>query len=211
MTSETPVLFGMFLSPYVRRVAVSLNVFGIPFVHRVVSAVGDEREREGVNPVGRVPALQLPSGEVLIDSAAILDHFDEAAGPERALIPASGVGRRRALQRLAIATGAIDRAMAANAERRREVPDPARIERLVRQCRQGFEALERELGGRDHFDGSGLRQPDITAAVGLSFVNHIFPGTLSDSALPGLWSVTRRAEALAEFQVASIGRAPERH
>ena len=206
MTSGMPVLFGMFLSPYVRRVAVSLNVFGIPFEHRVVSAVGDEREREGVNPVGRVPARQLPQGEVLVDSAAILDHFDEVAGPERALIPASGVGRRRALQQLAIATGAIDRAMTANAERRREIPDPARIDRLLRQCRQGFEALEHELGGRDYFDNSGLRQPDITAAVGFSFVNHVFPGTLSDSALPGLWSATRRAEALVEFQAAQFDR-----
>lgn len=206
MTSGMPVLYGMFLSPYVRRVAVSLNVFGIPFEHRAISAVGDEREREGVNPVGRVPALQLPSGEVLVDSAAILDHLDEVAGPERALIPSSGVGRRRALQQLAIATGAIDRAMTANAERRREIPDPARIDRLLRQCQQGFEALERELGGRDQFDDSGLRQPDITAAVGFSFVNHIFPGTLSGSALPGLWSATRRSEALVEFQAAQFDR-----
>ncbi|MDU8944330.1 glutathione S-transferase family protein [Ovoidimarina sediminis] len=201
MITNDPILFGRLLSPYVRRVAVSLNLLGIEFSHVVVSAIGDESKREAINPVGRVPALQLSSGEVLIDSAAILDHFDEVVGPERALIPVSGSERRDALRRIAIATGAIDRAMTANAERRRDNPDPVRIDRLLRQCRQGFEALERD---QDFFDGARLRQPDITSAVGFTFVNHIFPGTLQQDDLPGLWSATGQAEALAEFRAAQI-------
>jgi len=34
-----------------------------------------------MNPVGRVPALMLEDGEVLIDSAAILDYLDEIVWP----------------------------------------------------------------------------------------------------------------------------------
>ncbi|MEM9430828.1 MAG: glutathione S-transferase family protein [Pseudomonadota bacterium] len=197
-------MFGKYLSPYVRRVAVSLNVLGIAFEQTVVSAVDDERKREAVNPVGRVPALKLPSGEVLVDSAAILDHFDEIVGSERALVPASGAERRRALQQLAIATGAIDRAMTANAERRRDVPDPVRVERLLRQCRQGFDVLERDLGGREHFDGRALRQPDITTATGFRFVNHIFPGALPGDDFPGLACASDSLEAMDAFRTVPI-------
>ena len=76
--------------------------------------------------------MRLESGGMLIESAAILDHYDEIVEPSMALIPASGDSRREALQVLAIATGAIDRSMAANAERRRAAPEPARLERLLR-------------------------------------------------------------------------------
>ena len=204
MTAKPSMLFGRLLSPYVRRVAISLNVLGFPFERTVISAIGDETKREALNPVGRVPALRLASGEMLVDSAAILDHFDELAGPGRALIPPSGDRRRHALQRLAVATGAIDRAMTANAERRREAPDPARMVRLLRQCRQGFDALETDLDGREHFDGSRMEQAEITAAVGFTFVNHIFPGTLPENGLPGLSAMAGRAEALPEFRAARI-------
>lgn len=205
MTEARPVLYGKFLSPYVRRVAVSLNVLGIVFEHSIMSAITDQAEREAVNPVGRVPALRLTSGEILIDSAAILDYLDELVGPDRALIPTEGPSRRVALRRLAIATGAIDRSMTANGERRRAAPESDRIKRLLRQCRQGFRALEEELNGRTFFDGEVLGQVDITTAIGYRFVNHIFPGTLSPDQMPGIADLSDRCEAMAIFKDADLG------
>lgn len=204
MSGERPVLYGKFLSPYVRRVAVTLNLMEMPFEHHDISAIQDETAREKVNPVGRVPALRISGGEVLIDSAAILDHLDEIAGPGRALVPPSGSDRRRALQLLAMATGAIDRAMTANAERRRQPPDQDRLNRLLRQCRQGFDTLETSLDQRDYFDPGGLMQTDITVAIGLNFVNHIFPGTLPPDQFPGLSDLSLRCEALPAFRVTAI-------
>ena len=43
-----------------------------------------------INPLGRIPSLVLDDGEVLIDSAAILDWLDQTVGPERALLPPPG-------------------------------------------------------------------------------------------------------------------------
>ncbi|MGI9510115.1 MAG: glutathione S-transferase family protein [Geminicoccaceae bacterium] len=203
---SAPVLLGRFLSPYVRRVAVTLNHFGMAFERNVISAIGDEEERERANPVGRVPALILASGETLIDSAAILDYLDELAGPDRAIVPPDGEPRRAALRQIALATGAIDRAMAANAERRRPETqhDPQRQERLLRQAGQGFDALERDLDGSTWFDGTELGQADITAAIGFTFVNHIFPQTLEAATLPSLAALTERCEMLSAFKNASI-------
>lgn len=204
MTLTVPLLFGKFLSPYVRRVGVSLNILGIAFERSVISAIDDESKREAVNPVGRVPAMRLESGEILIESAAILDHYDEIVEPSMALIPASGDSRREALQVLAIATGAIDRSMAANAERRRAAPEPARLERLLRQCGQGFETLEDKLAGRRYFDGNRLQQTDITCAIGFVFVNHIFPGTLPKADFSAIAALSEYCETLDAFIAARI-------
>jgi glutathione S-transferase len=200
MMGQHPILYGKYLSPYVRRVAVSLNVLGFSFEHQILSAITDQTEREAVNPVGRVPAMRLPSGEILIDSNAILDHFDELAGPDRALVPISGEKRRTALRRLAIATGAIDRSMTANGERRRKVPEPDRIEHLLRQCRLGFRALEEELCCKSSFEGEVLGQVDITTAIGYRFVNHIFPGTLSPEKFPAIAELSLQCEMAEAFK-----------
>ena len=103
------VLIGMFDSPFVRRVAVSMRLLGLPFEHRDWSVGRDFERIRAFNPLGRVPTLVLDSGEALLESAAILDYLDERAGAERALLPAAGVARRTALRLMAIATGAAEK------------------------------------------------------------------------------------------------------
>ena len=56
-----------------------------------------------------MPTLVLDDGEVLVESASILDYLDEAAGLERALLPASGAARRTALQLMSLAIGAAEK------------------------------------------------------------------------------------------------------
>ena len=107
--SRLMLLIGMFDSPFVRRVAVTLKLLEIPFEHGNWSVGKDfERIRE-FNPLGRVPTLVLPNGEKLFESAAILDYLDEFVGAERALLPARGPDRRTALNLMAMATGAAEK------------------------------------------------------------------------------------------------------
>ena len=78
------LLIGMFDSPFVRPVAVSLKLLDIPFEHANWSVGKDyERIRE-FNPLVRVPTLVLDDGTALVECAAILDHLDETVGPARA-------------------------------------------------------------------------------------------------------------------------------
>ena len=198
-------LYGKFLSPYVRRVAVSLNYLDLSYERVVISAIHDEQARESLNPVGRVPALKLDENDVLIDSHAILDFIDEHVGDTRRLVPGASLARKTALRRIALATGAIDRAMTANAERRRPDYDVQRLARLIRQCKQGFAYLENELVDREMFDiARGLQQVDITTVVGFSFVNHIFPDTLTVDDFPMLHSLTMQCEERDCFKIAEI-------
>jgi len=94
--------------------------------------------------------------------------------------------------------------MAANAERRRAAPEPARLERLLRQCGQGFETLEDKLAGRRYFDGNRLQQTDITCAIGFVFVNHIFPGTLPKADFSAIAALSEYCETLDAFIAARI-------
>jgi glutathione S-transferase len=98
-------LIGMFDSPFVRRVAVSMMILGVPFEH-VNRSVGKDFEWiRRYNPLGRAPTLITDDGEFLIESGAILDFVDELVGPQRALLPAFAEARRHALRLMAIATG----------------------------------------------------------------------------------------------------------
>src|SRR5260370_35010492 len=89
------ILVGQYDSPFVRRVAVTLHLYGMPFTRNTLSVFSDAGEMARINPLVRIPSLVLDSGETLIDSAAILDTPDEMAGPGPALTPPSRAARRR--------------------------------------------------------------------------------------------------------------------
>src|ERR1700761_3430983 len=96
-------LIGQYDSPFVRRVAIALRLYGLAFEHRPWSTFGDAEKIAPYNPLRRVPVLVLDSGEALIESNAILDHLDERAGDDAALIPAAGQARRTALRTCGLA------------------------------------------------------------------------------------------------------------
>src|SRR5471032_742992 len=111
------ILIGQYDSPFVRRVAIALRLYGLPFEHRPWSTFGDADRIAAFNPLRRVPTLVLDSGEVLIESGAILDHLDASVGPSRAMIADTGDSRRHALKVCALATGLADKAVSLTYER----------------------------------------------------------------------------------------------
>src|SRR5438874_10834306 len=108
------ILVGQYDSPFVRRVAVTLHHFGIPFTRNRLSVFNSGMA--DINPLVRIPSLVIDGSETLFDSGAILDYLDELAGSERALIPRSGDERRRVLQTTGPASGATDQTGAADYE-----------------------------------------------------------------------------------------------
>ena len=59
------ILVGQYDSPFVRRVAIALNYFGMEFERRVLSTFQNLDEMLAINPLGKVPALILPGGVTL--------------------------------------------------------------------------------------------------------------------------------------------------
>ena len=192
------VLVGQYDSPYVRRVAISLRALGFAYEHDARSVFGDFDAMRKINPLGRIPSLKLPSGEVLIDSAAILDWLDETVGPERALLPRTGAARRRALRLMALATGAIDKLGAVVYERLIRPPAyrwPEWIERCRIQGAGALAALEAEPWSAD----APLDQAQITTATMLRWLSIADPELRSPARYPRLDALSERLEALPEF------------
>jgi glutathione S-transferase len=162
------ILVGQYDSPFVRRVAVSLKVLGISYEHDTRSVFGDFDSMRTTNPLGRIPSLIRDDGTVLADSAAILDWLDREVGPERALIPASGAARDRAMQLIALATGSIEKIGAATYERLVR-PKALRwddwIERCLTQGVGGLAALDRQIDPAAPID-----QAQITTGCLLAYI-----------------------------------------
>ena len=77
----TMILIGQYDSPFVRRVAIAMRLYGIAFEHRPWSTFGDADKIAPYNPLRRVPTLVLDDGEALIESAMILDYLDDRRRP----------------------------------------------------------------------------------------------------------------------------------
>jgi glutathione S-transferase len=199
-------LIGMFDSPYVRRVAVTLRHLGLPFEHRNWS-VGTDFERIRVlSPLGRVPVLVAEDGAVLVDSAAILDALDDWVGPERALLPASGVARREALRLISLATGAGEKARDVLYERMVR-PAEKYHEPWVTRCREQMhgalgliDASCRERGPDAWLVDDRLTQADISVACIATFLDDALGLFGGDPPYPALQAHVERCEALPAFR-----------
>ena len=77
------LLIGRDLSPFVRRTATVIEVLGLPYERRKLATADAPEAVAEFNPLARVPALVLEDGEVLIDSAAIIDYLLEIGDPDR--------------------------------------------------------------------------------------------------------------------------------
>lgn len=196
------ILIGQYDSPYVRRVAVSLHVLGLPFARQGLSVFGDADAMRTINPLGRVPSLVLDDGEVLVDSGAIIDYLDEVAGPAKALLPAKGSERRHALQIVALASGAIDKAGAIGYEcllRPHERVYQPWVDRNKTQLDAALLSLEELAPKQGWFGGGRLMQPDITVAVALGYVRFRANIMTPLPELPKLARLSKDAEALPAF------------
>lgn len=199
-----PLLIGMFDSPFVRRVAVSMDLLGLPFEHRNWSVGKDFERIRAYNPLGRVPVLAPDDGEALIESAMILEHLDDVVGPERALLPTSGPDRRRALRLLAFATGAVEKGLQIVMERvfRPEaLHHPPFVERCRTQMRGALTELDRacvDAGEREWLIGDRIGQADITLACFVTYLHEAVPEPLD--AWPALRARRARYEALPVFR-----------
>ncbi|WP_376959374.1 glutathione S-transferase family protein [Azospirillum sp. A26] len=197
------ILIGQYDSPFVRRVAIALRLYGMAYEHRPWSVFSDAAEVARFNPLKRVPTLVLADGEVLIESGAILDHLDEVAGPDRALIARQGPERRRSLKLSALATGLAEKAVSLVYERvlHKERSD-LWMERCTGQIGAVLDVLEadRAAAAGPWWFGDRIGHADIAAGCALRFVGEAHPAVFDRSRWPVLAAHSDACEAMAEFK-----------
>jgi glutathione S-transferase len=199
------ILIGQYDSPYVRRVAIALRRYQLPYEHRPWSVWGDAERIAAFNPLRRVPVLVLDDGEALVESAAILDGLDDLVGPERALLPRGGPQRRAGLRVSSLATGLGDKAVTLLYEHVLRAED-RRSEIWVGRCqgqiRDTLALLEGERGRASgpFWLGERLGHPDIAVACVLRFLGEAHPTLYRPADWPALAAHAERCEALPEFR-----------
>ncbi len=195
------ILIGRYRSPFTRRVAISMRLLGFAYEHRPYTAWTNLQEVRGANPVGRVPALILDSGEALFDSAAILDYLDQLAGPERALVPPREPERHQVLRLVACALGVLEKIVAALYEQTMHPPEKIHapwVEHNESQARSGLEWLE-GLKPTPWLAGDRLSQADITTFVMYEFARIVNPRLIPDGKYPRLDALAALCNELAAF------------
>jgi glutathione S-transferase len=197
------LLIGQYDSPFVRRVAIALRLYGLPFEHRPWSTFGDAEKIAPYNPLRRVPTLVLDSGETLIESMAILDYLDELVGPGKAMIASRGPERRHALKICALATGLGDKAVSLLYERvLRKDQSKVWVKRCEAQIGGVLDVLEKQRAALASpcWFGERIGHADIAVACVLRFTGEAHPQLFNAALYPALKTHAARCEALPPFQ-----------
>ena len=189
------ILYGRDLSPFARRVAIWCGMQERAVQREAILVQGEDFERlKGMNPVGRVPVLALDDGTHLAEAHAICDWLDETSPNGWRGLPAAGDARRDAWQRMAVALGTAEKAVALVYERNRRPEVFHWMEwqqRLVGQIQGGLAAMDADAP--DEIDG-----PAFAAAIAYQFVEVTNPWVL-EPGYANLAALTERAMEVPVF------------
>jgi glutathione S-transferase len=199
-------LVGVYLSPFVRRVAIALNCYGIAFERVEASVVDGRATIAQYNGLVRVPSLILDDGTVLIDSQQILADLDRQVAQDKRLCPALEKSQRPYGQMLALLTGALEKMVATFYETRRRPAEKIWPE-WAAQC--GDQAVggivAAEAGASDDVLLGGflfeqrLTHADIVAVIAYETLSGALPDRVNVTVLPKLAALASRLGPTAAF------------
>jgi glutathione S-transferase len=199
-------LIGKLDSPYVRRVAISMNLLGVRFEHRPISVFGGFDEFKQINPVVKAPTLVCDDGELLMDSTLILDYLETMAAPARTLLPVAIDERKHTLRVLGLALAACEKTVQIVYERDFRPPEKQHEPWLTRvggQLLAAYSALESELRRCPLSARSdSINQAGVTCAVAWRFTQMMLPAIVSAAEYPAIQAYAEQAEQLTEFRAA---------
>lgn len=191
-------LIGMLDSPYVRRVAISLDLYGVQFEHQSLSVFSTFDEFSKINPVVKAPTLVLDDGTVLMDSSLILDYLEALAPADKKLLPQPPAARARDLQVLGLALAACEKSVQIVYEhnlRPAEKLHAPWLDRISGQLLAAYGLLDKLVAGDDT-----LNQASITAAVAWSFSQYTVASVVKAEAFPNLQRLAERLEQHPAFK-----------
>jgi len=155
-----------YLSPFPTRVRMVLYAKGIEMAFVEPPGIHDSRESKGnylsINPIGRVPALELDDGRVLPESEVICEYLEDAF-PTPSLRPADAWGRAqvRLISRLCdfYLVMAMVPLFTASAQPRKQW-NRAKIDAALGEVRKSLGYLEHYIGTQGYAVGGALSHAD---------------------------------------------------
>ncbi len=200
-------LIGMLDSPYVRRVAISLQLLGLRFEHRSVSVFRGFDEFHAINPVVKAPTLLCDDGTVLMDSSVILDYAQALA--RRSLLPGDLATLQLDLRVIGLGLAACDKSVQLIYERALRPAEKQHepwVTRVTGQLQAALTGLEAEIARRPLATRPAqMTQGAVTAAITWYFIQQMLPQVVPAAQFPALAGFSLAAERLAPFKAAPHG------
>lgn len=195
-------LIGMLDSPYVRRVAISLEFLGVTFLHESVSVFSTFEKFQGINPVVKAPTLVCEDGTVLMDSTLIL-HFVEATQANACSLWSKNPELlQQEMRAVGLALAACEKSVQMVYERNLR-PVEAQYEpwlaRIRGQLLAAYAGLEEEIQLRPWVFAQSKSQAAITSAIAWQFTQSMLAALVPASDYPGLLELSERMEDMPEF------------
>lgn len=213
VTGEDMKLVGMLDSPYVRRVAISIQLLGLRFEHQSLSVFRTFSEFQKINPVVKAPTLVCDDGEVLMDSTLILQYAEALAHP-RTLMPSDLRELQRDLRLIGLALAATEKSVQIVYERELRPPEKLHapwVERIAGQLLSAYGELESELARKPvALTKTATCQAGVTVGVAWHFTQQMIPDVVAAGNFPLLVAFSAAAEALPAFKAAPHGDATYR-
>ena len=162
-------LYSYFRSSAAYRVRIALNLKGLPYEMVPIHLTKDggrqhTPEFRAINPLARVPALELSGGEILTQSLAIIEYLDETH-PEPPLLPADALGRansRAIAQMIACDIHPLNNLIALQYLRRHLKHEQPEIDAWYHHwIIQGFTAMEEMVSAGPYACGPSVTVADI--------------------------------------------------
>jgi glutathione S-transferase len=192
-------LIGQYDSPFTRRVGITMTLYGLAFEHSKLSVFSNSDELAAINPLIRVPTLVLDSGEVLVETSAIIDYLDTCVPPDKRLLPQIQPDRYRAQQVVSLASGVSDLAVRLFYERRlHQTPSPEYVARLTRQITQTLSAINQSAP-----PPAPMTQAHIAVTCMYRHLSEAHPSLTETGRYPGIEQLCAVHEAMLIFKAIS--------
>jgi glutathione S-transferase len=163
-------LYGTPISPFARKAMVIAHELDLKL--EILPRPDDAAEFRRINPLGKIPALVLDDGSVLIDSPVICEYLNHIGGgkffPGMSLWK-ENTGRWKAAGLHALADGIADATVAQVMERRQPAPNQAQIARHMTAVEAGLNAFERVKFAEPPTIG------EIAAACAIGYIDFRLP------------------------------------
>ena len=172
-------LLGSVPSPYTRKVRIVLAEKKIDCDFEVADVAPAENPVNAVNPLGKVPTLQLDDGTALFDSRVIVEFLDSVS-PISRLIPDDNRERVAVRRWEALADGSLDAGLLIRYEslRPKKEQSAAWTDKQVGKLKRGLAMIATELGDKAWCHGDRYTLADIAVGCCLGWVEFRRPANI---------------------------------
>ncbi len=188
-------------SPFARKVRVALIEKNVPFETVFDAPWNTDSQAPSLNPLGKIPALDVGDGRVFYDSKVIIE-FLETLDRAPALLPRDSGARLQHKQIEALADGVCEAVVLTVIERARKASLQSNdwIARQLGKVRSGIGEAARLLGDRRWFVGDELGLADVAVGCMLAYVELRVPEVEWREIHPKLDEFSRRIESRPSFE-----------